>query len=122
MTTHFPWSLQNMSNNPNRVKGSGNTRTLNELLQVTIKDTLLDIFGEGSTKKIFNTMETVHSIRLEDVYSNSQLFNVALKEIIGSGHQIVEDLILENLFDKTGKVFEYRENFSFSDYVKSIEE
>lgn len=119
MTMFFP-GAKSMNSNPNRSKGSQHNRNFNDVLQVTIKETLLGIFGEKSTKTIFKTMEKVHSIRLDDISSKSHIFDVALKDILGTGHQIVEDMILENLFDRTGKVFEYRENFSFSDYVNSI--
>ncbi len=121
MTLYFP-GAKNMNINPNRSKGSKYNRNFNDVLQVTIKETLLGIFGAKSTKTIFKTMEKVHSIRLDDVSSKSHTFDVALKDILGTGHQIVEDMILENLFDRTGKVFEYRENFSFSDYVNSIKD
>lgn len=117
----FP-GVKSMNTNPNRSEGSQSNRNFNDVLQVTIKETLLGIFGEKSTKTIFKTMEKVHSIRLDDVSSKSHVFDVALKDILGTGHQIVEDMILENLFDRTGKVFEYRENFSFSDYVNSIKD
>ena len=121
MTMFFP-GAKIMNINPNRSKGSLLDRNFNDVLQVTIMDTLLGIFGEKSTKTIFKTMEKVHSIRLDDVSSKSHTFDVALKDILGTGHQIVEDMILENLFDRTGKVFEYRENFSFSDYINSIKD
>lgn len=111
-----------MSINPNSSTGSQYGHNFNDVLQGTIKDTLLGIFGEKSTKTIFKTMEKVHSIRLDDVSSKSHTFDAALRDILGTGHQIVEDLILENLFDRTGKVFEYRENFSFSDYINSIKD
>ena len=111
-----------MSRNPNSSKGSQYNRNFNDVLQVTIKDTLQGIFGEKSTKTIFKTMEDVHSIRLDDVSSKSHGFNVALKDILGTGYQIVEDMILENLFDRTGKSFEYRENYTFTDYINSIKE
>ena len=109
-----------MNINPNSSKRPPINRDLNDVLQVTIKDTLLGIFGEKSTKTIFKTMEKVHSIRLDEVSSKSQTFNVALKDILGTGHQIVEGMILESLFDRTGRVFIYRENFTFSDYINSI--
>lgn len=113
---------KSMNINPNRSNGSQCNRNFNDVLQVTIKETLLGIFGEKSMKTIFKTMEKVHSVRLDDVSSKIHTFDVALKDILGTGHQIVEDMILENLFDKTGQVFEYRENFSFSDYVNSIKD
>jgi len=121
MTMFYP-GAKSMDINPNRSKGSQHNLSFNDVLQVTIRETLLGIFGEKSTKTIFRTMEKVHSIRLDNVFSKSHTFDVALKDILGTGHQIVEDMILENLFDKTGNVFEYRENFSFSDYVNSIKD
>ena len=119
MTKYVP-GVKSMNINPNGSKASKNNLNFNDVLQATIKETLLGIFGERSTKTIFKTLEKVHSFRLDDVYSKSHTFDAALKDILGTGHQIVEDMILENLFDRTGNVYEYRENFSFSDYVNSI--
>lgn len=110
-----------MNVNPTSSKGSAN-QEIDVLLQVTIKDVLLGIFGAKSTKTIFNTIERVHSIRLDEVSLKSQRFDVALKDILGNGHQIVEDMILESLYDKTGKALVYRENYTFSDYINSIKE
>ena len=121
MRIYFP-GAKTMNINPNSSKGSQYNLNFNDVLQVTIKETLLGIFGEKSTKTIFKTMEKVHSIRLDDISSKGHSFDVALKDILGTGHQIVEDMILENLFYRTGKVFEYRESFSFSDYVNSIKD
>ena len=109
-----------MNINPNGAKVSPLNRNFNDVLQATIEETLLGIFGESTTSTIFRTMEKVHAIKLDDVSSKSHTFDAALRDILGTGHQIVEDLILENLFDRKGKVFQYRENFSFSDYVNSI--
>ncbi len=95
-------------------------RDYDEILQMTIKETLKDVFGSRSASTIFKTMERVHSLRLNEVPEKSRQFNIALKDILGTGHQIIEDLILENFSTKLGQRFEYVENYTFSDYINKI--
>ena len=92
----------------------------NNQLQDTIKDTFLDIFGYKSTSIIFRTMEKVHSVHLENVVNESAKFDNALRDILGTGHQIIKDLILENLYNRKGETFRYREDFTFGDYIDTL--
>ena len=92
----------------------------NHQLQDTIKDTFLEIFGDKSTRIIFRTMENVHSFHIENVVNERAKFDNALRDILGTGHQIIKDLILENLYNRKGKTFRYREDFTFGDYIETL--
>ncbi len=104
---------------PGAVAPSGK-HNFDEVLQLTIRETLTGVFGNRSARTIIRTMERVHSLRLEDVPEKGQMFNSALEEILGTGHQIIEDLILENFSIKLGQKFEYIENYAFADYINNM--
>ncbi len=104
---------------PGAVAPSGE-HNFDEVLQLTIRETLTGVFGNRSARTIIRTMERVHSLRLEDVPEKGQMFNSALEEILGTGHQIIEDLILENFSIKLGQKFEYVENYAFADYINNM--
>jgi hypothetical protein len=90
------------------------------LLCNTIKDTLKDVFGDRSASTIIRTMENVHSLRLEETPEKGAVFEVALQTILGSGHQIIEDMILENLSVRLGKKHEYEKDYTFADYLNKL--
>lgn len=94
--------------------------SFDELLKDTIKDTLRDVFGNSSTTTIIKTMERVHSLRFEETPEKSELFDVALQSILGTGHQIIEDMILENLSLKLGQRHEYEKDCTFADYINKL--
>ena len=96
------------------------TPNFDDLLHSTITDTLKDVFGNRSASTIIRTMENVHSLRLEEIPEKGELFKVALKSIVGSGHQIIEDLILENLSVRLGKKQEYEKDYTFADYLNKL--
>ncbi len=96
------------------------TPSFDDLLCNTIKDTLKDIFGNRSASTIIRTMENVHSLRLEETPEKGELFKVALQSILGSGHQIIEDMILENLSVRLGKKHEYEKDCTFADYLNKL--
>jgi hypothetical protein len=100
--------------------GSEYNVSFNKVLQGTIKDTLNDVFGKKSAITIIETMAKDYFLKLEDVPERSQQFNGALKLILGSGHQIIEDLILENLSSKLGHKIDYRGDYTFADYLSQL--
>lgn len=83
----------------------------------TINELLTDIFSEKSVKKIYTTMEQVYSLKTEDIPHNIQIFERSLKSIIGSGHTIIEDLLVESMYSMNGLNYEYKKDYEFSDYI-----
>jgi len=89
----------------------------NSLMQSTIQDILIDIFGEKSTKVILGTMESSHSLRMEDLPDRAQDFRDILEKILGSGHLIIEDLIVETLSTELGKPLAQNGQGSFAESI-----
>jgi hypothetical protein len=91
-----------------------------DVLQDTIRDTLIDVFGGKSTATIIRTLERVHSLKLDEVPEKSQQFRAAMQGILGTGHQIIEDMILENFSSKLGKKYEYMNDYTLGDYINKL--
>ena len=93
------------------------TSSFDNTLLVTIDDLLTEIFNENTLRKIYGTMEKVYSLKKEEIPSNIQLFERSLKDMIGSGHTIIEDLLLEKLYSMNGLNYEYKKDYELSDYI-----
>lgn len=91
-----------------------------DVFQDTIRDTLVDVFGGKSAATIIRTLERVHSLKLDEVPEKSQQFRAAMQGILGTGHQIIEDLILENFSSKLGKKYEYMKDYTLGDYINKF--
>ena len=90
------------------------------LLEGTIRETMVDVFGLKSANNIIDVMQEKHNLKIEEVPRRSNEFNKALRNIIGSGHIIIEDLILEDVSDKLGQKYESKMNKGFGEYVRYL--
>jgi hypothetical protein len=94
--------------------------SFNEVLRGTIINTLTDIFGKKAASNILKSIERVYSLKLEDIPENGRKFESAIESLLGKGHIIIIDLILENLFVNQGQKYVYVENYGFSDYINRL--
>jgi hypothetical protein len=89
-------------------------------IQKMIQNVMLDVFGEKSLNKIRQILKDNYSLEWQDIPEKSEAFSSALKEILGKGALIIEDLIVENLYNSYGKELLWRKDFSFSDYILNL--
>ncbi len=94
--------------------------TFNELFLRTLDEVLTDVFSEKSVDEIFSTMENVYQLKKEDIPDNTHLLSKTLERIIGTGHLIIEDLVVENLYFKNGLDYENKKGYSFQDYIEEL--
>ena len=94
--------------------------TFNKLLLRTLDEILTDVFSEKSVDDIFGTMESVYHLKKEDIPENTRLLSNVLENIIGTGHYIIEDMLVENLYVKNGLNYENKKGYSFTDYVDDL--
>lgn len=94
--------------------------TFNELFLKTLDEVLTDVFNEKSVDDIFNTMESVYQLKKEDIPDNAHLLSKTLERIIGTGHIIIEDLVVENLHFKKGLDYENKKGYSFKNYIEEL--
>lgn len=92
----------------------------NELFLRTLNEVLTDVFNEKSVDDIFSTMESVYQLRIEDIPDNAHLLSKTLERIIGTGHIIIEDLLVENLYLKNGLDYENKKGYSFTNYIEEL--
>jgi hypothetical protein len=91
-----------------------------EVILKTVQDVLLNVFGEKSFKKMLRVMKENYALEWQDIPEKSQLFASALRDILGHGSTIIEDLIVENLYVSFGKELMWKKELSFSDYITQL--
>jgi hypothetical protein len=92
----------------------------NEVILKTVRDVFLNVFGEKSFKRMLQVMKESYALDWQDIPERSQVFSSALKDILGHGSIIIEDLIVENLYISFGKELMWKKEFSFSDYITQL--
>lgn len=90
------------------------------MLLVTINEVFSDIFSRRSVETIYRTMEDVYSLRREEIPGNMTRFSSALAGIVGKGHVIIEDLLVENLYVKKGVRYEPKKGYDTGDYIEEL--
>jgi hypothetical protein len=93
----------------------------NEVILKTVRDIFLNVFGEKSFRKMVQAMRENYALDWEDIPEKSHVFSSALKDILGHGSIIIEDLIVENLYTSFGKELMWKKEFSFSDYITQLD-
>lgn len=94
--------------------------TFEDILIDSVRDVFFDVFGRKSTRVIFRTIEEQYSIPVEDIPQKTTLFSVALENLIGKGHVIIKDLIVETMFYRMGVEFQHNKEFDFINYLEDI--
>jgi len=89
------------------------------LLLETIGDVLKQVFGENSAKILLRHVKK-SSLKWEEIPKRAQVFSDALRNILGQGGVIIEDLILETLYSKLELEFKWKKGYGFSDYIKEL--
>jgi len=93
---------------------------VDDLLLETIGDVLKQVFGENAAKIMLQNVKKDYSLKLEEIPKRAQVFSDALRNILGSGGVIIEDLILETLYSKLELEFKWKKGYTFSDYIKEL--
>jgi len=81
---------------------------------------LKQVFGEEPAKIILQHAKK--SAKWEENPKRVEAFAEALREILGSGSVLIENLILKSLYSKLELKFEEKKGYGFSDYVKELRE
>ncbi|MBS7648113.1 hypothetical protein KEJ17_00480 [Candidatus Bathyarchaeota archaeon] len=93
---------------------------VNRIISEVVEEVMLSIFGRRGFESILRVMKEKYNLDLDGIPSNPQVFSKALREIIGVGSIIVEDLIVENLYMKVGLELRWRKGYRFPDYINDI--
>jgi hypothetical protein len=89
-------------------------------LMRTIDGQLKQIFGDSGTSVIYNYMQSALSLRQEEIPKKLEVFAEGLDKFLSSGAKVVEKVILDVLYSDFGEEFEFKEGYSFADYVNAL--
>ena len=81
----------------------------------------LSILGESARKSIYFHLEKDHGFKREQFSTNVGILGKGLHTIFGAGANVIEKMILQNLYSKLGLKFNEKQGFNFSDYVQEAE-
>ena len=96
------------------------TETLNDMLVKVVDDTMRQVFREEGTKVIYDFFENNSHLKREEIAEKPEVFSAGLEKLIVSAAQVVEKMILKNLYQRLGLKFEEKEGYEFSDHIKEL--
>ena len=95
-------------------------KLLDDLLLKSINETLRNTLGEDSKEIIHQHIMRNNTVEWNEIPQNIKIFFSNLYTLFGSKHFIIENLILENIYPKLGFVFEWKQDYTFLDYMKEL--
>ena len=98
------------------------TGGVDDLLLIVADETLKQVFREKGAKVIYDYLENNAHLKPEEIAEKPEVFSAGLERLMVSAAQMIEKLILENLYGKLGLRFREKEGYEFSDYIKELRE
>jgi len=90
------------------------------ILLETIDESMVQVFGETSTRVICDYLKINHGLRKEDIPENLEIFSSSLEKMFGFGATLLEKIVLKKLYMKLGLKYEEKEGYKFLDYIKEL--
>jgi len=103
-----------------RLRTVEKTGRLDDLLLSVVDETMLQVFREAGTKAIYDYLENKYHLKREEIAEKPEVFSAGLERLMVSAAQMIEKLILKNLYRKLGLKFEEKKGYEFSDYIKEL--
>jgi len=103
-----------------RLRSVEKTGSLDDLLLIVVDETLREVFREAGTKVIYDFLGNNSHLKLEEIGEKPEVFSAGLERLMVSAAQVIENLILKNLYRRLGLKFEEKEGYEFSDYIKEL--
>jgi hypothetical protein len=92
----------------------------NNFFAEVIDETLKQVFKEDGTKVIYEFLENNSKLSLKEVSDKPELFSQSLEALMVSAAQVIERLILTNIYSRLGLNFEEKNGFKFSDHIREL--
>lgn len=89
-------------------------------LMKTIDVQLKQVFGDTGTSVIYNYLQSTLSLQQEDIPKKLETFAEGLDRFLSSGARVVEKVILDCLYSDFGQEFQFKEGYTFVDYVNVL--
>ena len=93
--------------------------TVDNIILESIDNVLLSVLGKKSYKEINKSIKN-YSIKWDEVPHNAKIFSILLMEILGRAHIIIEDLIVENIYEKLEVKFTVKKDYKFHNYISEL--
>jgi len=98
------------------VKGDFESR-----LAKMVDEVLKQIFGQSAALIIYNHLENNRSLTPEKIPEEIETFTMGLKDLLGSGALVIEEMILKQLYSSYELEFRgIKEGCSFIDYITKL--
>lgn len=75
------------------------------------------VLGKSGRDAVYFHLESLYSLRKEDVLEKPDVFVESLRKIFGMGAGVIEKAILKSLYDKLGLDYREKENWNFVAYL-----
>ena len=111
------WKSKKVSNGLNVVE---KWKDWNSFFAEAVDETLKQIFKEDGAKVIYEFLENHSRLRLEEVADKPEVFSASLERLMVSAARVIEQMILKNLYSRTGLKFEEKTGYEFSDYIREL--
>jgi len=85
-------------------------------------DHALLTLGESPRKAIYYHLNKRFRLQREEIPEDTDKFSQALNTILGSGAEVIEKLIVKNLYRKLNLNFEDKAGFEIDDYISLARE
>jgi len=85
-------------------------------------DCALLALGESPRKAIYYHLNKSFKLQKEDIPEDTDKFSHALNTIFGPGAEVIEKLIVKNLYRKLNLNFEDKAGFEIDDYISLARE
>ena len=92
----------------------------NSFFAESVDETLKQIFKEDGAKVIYEFLENHSCLNLEEVADNPEIFSASLERFMVSATRVIEQMILKNLYSRTGLKFEENPGYKFPDYIREL--
>lgn len=107
---------------PTKLDAVKQSKNWNTFFAETVDEALKQIFKDEGAVVIYDFLEKHASIQLEDAADKPDIFSTSLERLMVSAAHVIEQTILNKLYSKMGLVFEEKNDYKFSDYIKELRE
>jgi hypothetical protein len=93
---------------------------LADLAVRAVHETIEYIFKEPGAKAIFDFLEKMYNLKLEEIVEKPEVFAAGFERLTVSAAFLMEKMILENLYSKLNLNFEVKDDYKFADYIEEL--
>ena len=105
-----------------RLRTVEKTGSLDDLLLSVVDETMRQVFRDAGVKVIYDYLANNSHLKREEIAEKPEVFSVGLETLMVSAAQVIEILILKDLYRRLGLEFVEKEGYEFSDYVEELRE